>query len=138
MKKVWIYIAGIITGFILTVLISLIITDSSNTNAEGVTMFSQTGDRIDGNLFEVFQVLDTGAALANLTDTNPTRNSNGIIIPPNNLVVVIINDDGKYYYDDEIIKIPCGKCARQVGIYKYTTNMGGYKTVPIVKICDNN
>ena len=48
-------------------------------------------------------------------------------------VVLLINDEGKLYYDDEIIKVPQGQQAKQMGIYQYSTE-SGYKTVPIVKI----
>ena len=55
---------------------------------------------------------------------------------PTDLLVLVTNDDGEYYYDEQIIKIPKGKCMRQVGVYKYRTKMELDKTVPIVKIMD--
>ena len=42
--------------------------------------------------------------------------------------------NGKSYYDDQIIKIPSGKCVKQIGVYKYQTKDGFEKTVPIVDI----
>ena len=47
-----------------------------------------------------------------------------------------INDEGKYYYDHEIVKVPSGKVARQVGIFKYTSGGGLDRTVPVVKFMD--
>lgn len=119
MKKIWIYIAGIFTGIILTILFSMIITHSSGND---VTMFAEVGDYIDGEQFSVIQVIGTDAALAQRKYDS--------------LIVLFVNEEGKYYYDDEIIEVPDEKCIRQVGIYQYTTNLGGYKTIPIVKIFD--
>ena len=45
-----------------------------------------------------------------------------------------MNDNGEYYYDEQIIKVPKGKCMRQVGIYKYQAKSGIEKTVPIVML----
>ena len=44
--------------------------------------------------------------------------------------------EGKYYYDHEIVKVPSGKVARQVGIFKYTSGGGLDRTVPVVKFMD--
>ena len=52
------------------------------------------------------------------------------------LLVLITNDNDEYYYDDQLIKIPKGKCMRQIGVYKYPTRMNMEKTVPIVKLMD--
>lgn len=51
-------------------------------------------------------------------------------------ICLIVNDEGKYYYDDQIIEIPEGKVARQVGIYQYPTRNEDVKTVPIIEILD--
>ena len=45
-------------------------------------------------------------------------------------------DDNVAFYDDQIIKIPAGKCARQIGVYEYTNRADMVVTVPIVKIMD--
>lgn len=132
MKKFWIYFAGIITGFIATVLVSLIIANPSN---DGVTMFPEVGNCINVNQFEVFQVLDSGAALANGREL---KTESDFILSNNDIVVLLVNDEGKYYYDDELIDVSDERCVKQIGIYKYSTKMGTHKTVPIVKIFDNN
>ena len=36
--------------------------------------------------------------------------------------------------EDMIIKVPEGKCAKQIGTFKYSTKAGFDKTVPIVSI----
>ena len=52
----------------------------------------------------------------------------------------LLNDH--HYYDGEIIPNPTGKCAKQVGVYRYQTvgkyddGTPIYRTVPIVSIMD--
>ena len=53
------------------------------------------------------------------------------------ITCLLINKAGKYYYDEEIVKVPKGKVARQVGIYQYPNKEGMIKTVPIIEIRDN-
>ncbi|MDR0510796.1 MAG: hypothetical protein LBH06_06865 [Rikenellaceae bacterium] len=125
--KVLIYIAGVITGVILTILLSLLLVKSSD---NGITMFDEPGDYIEANRFEVFQVIEPGAALAKTEEKSYGISS---FTGP---VVLFVNDNGKFYYDDEIIKIPSGKRARQTGIYKFYSATMGYKTVPIVKVME--
>lgn len=116
MKTLLIYIAGVITGIILTFMASLLITKFTN---NGITMFDKPRNCIETHSFEVFQVIRPGIALAHTENYGP--------------IVLLVNDEGKYYYDDEIVEVPHGKQARQVGIYQYTTH-SGYKTVPVVRI----
>lgn len=40
--------------------------------------------------------------------------------------------EGVYYYDSEVIELPKGYCWRKTGIYKYTSNDGRERTVPVV------
>lgn len=152
MKNLLIYIAGIVTGIVLSILISfLYITNKENPIEEepGITMFDEPGDSIDANLFKVFQVINSKIALAfcvnelltpNVPDKNLqsllnmlSQNLQNVQAVSQGTVVLLINDEGKLYYDDEIIKVPQGQQAKQMGIYQYSTE-SGYKTVPIVKI----
>ena len=50
------------------------------------------------------------------------------------IVVLFLNEEGKSYYDGQDIDIPDGKCAKQIGIFRYEANSGMEKTVPIVRI----
>lgn len=129
MKNFLIYIAGILTGVILTILALFLIAHANNSDTPieekpGITLFDEPGERVEAKKFEVFQVINKGAALANSEENGHFYGGP---------VVLLINDEGKLYYDDEIIKVSKGQNARQVGIYQYSTKMG-YKTVPIVKI----
>ena len=123
MKKVLIFIAGVVTGAILM----LVIGNSSNgeSSNNGMTFFEKEGDCISENNFEVFQVLDSGDALANEIDELSISTG---------LMVLFLCDEGKSYYDDQVIKVPEGKCAKQIGTFKYSTKAGFDKTVPIVSI----
>jgi hypothetical protein len=134
MKKAGVFIIGVITGSVLTILILALIGLSSGGEIgdNGVTMFEEPGDYMGASQFEIFQVLEPGVALANTRDE-----SYETITSFTGPVVLFINDSGKHYYDDEVIEVPRGKRARQVGIYKYSTKIG-YKTVPIVKIFETN
>jgi hypothetical protein len=52
---------------------------------------------------------------------------------PTGLEVVFI-DENDEYYTEQVIKIPSGKCARQIGVYKSDHYLYDDKTLPIVKI----
>ena len=69
MKKVLIFIAGVVTGVVLMFAIAAFISSGDSSNGEssnnGMTFFEKEGDCISENSFEVFQVLDSGDALAN-------------------------------------------------------------------------
>lgn len=107
-------------------MVSYIIASSSDTIAQNritnnITFFDTPEKPLSEKRFRVFQALEQGYALAE------SRYSNQI---------VLFTEDGKYYYDDETIEIPSNKCVRQIGVYKYTTNGGYGKTVPVVSIFD--
>lgn len=133
MKKIWIFLAGMGTGMVLLFVILMVI---AKVNNSGVTTFQEPGEVIEGDAFEVFQVLPSGDALAwgqekYYTDYNGKDNYTS-----NSIIVLLPCNEGKTYYDDQFIKIPKGKCARQIGVYKYTNNMDSEKTVPVVGIYD--
>lgn len=125
MKKLLLFSSGFIAGIIATLLVAILInvTNQPNDGRVGLTMFPEKGDCIKAKgEIEVFQVLEPNMALANTGDIL------------NGIVVLLINHDGKSYYDEQKIKIPAGKCARQVGTYQYTTKNETVKTVPVVVI----
>ncbi|WP_297410447.1 hypothetical protein [uncultured Alistipes sp.] len=133
MKSLWIFIGGFFSGILFLVLVALAVNYSSrNDNGEnGIVLFDEPGEILSTQPFEVFQVLDHGAALAREIDKSYASWN-----ATTELMVLLINDEGKYYYDDQIIEIPKGKCLRQVGVYKYMTKAEFEKTVPIAKIMD--
>lgn len=85
-----------------------------------LTMFEKEGKCITTKQLKVFQSLEN-SALVDFYDDDY-------------VVALLINNENKLYYDNEKINIPKGKCAKQVGIYKYRTKSDNYKTVPVVII----
>lgn len=129
MKKIWIYILGILTGIVVTFLTLMIIAKSSNANLNGMTFFDKPGQIMDDTSFKVIQSLGSNAALANGRNDDTDDIYFG-------LTVLLYNENNETYYDDQIVTVPKGKCFRQVGVYKYQTRMDIGKTVPIVMIMD--
>ena len=124
MKNFIVFILGLISGVILTIGLIMILAIGTNESDKGMTLLEQPGECMSTNSFSVTQVIDENAALAREIDLF------------SDLLVLLVNDEGILYYDNQIISIPEGKCARQVGVYKYTTHSGIEKTVPIVKIME--
>ncbi len=124
MKNFIVFILGLISGGALTIGLIMILAIGANESDKGMTMLEQPGECMSTNSFSVTQVIDENAALAREIDLF------------SDLLVLLVNDEGILYYDNQVISIPEGKCARQVGVYKYTTHSGIEKTVPIVKIME--
>lgn len=131
MKKWFIFGGGVITGIVLTFIVTIIYAANQPENElesdNGMTLFDTPGEIIDEESFDVFQVIEENAALVRGKGISGGELHIGI-------VYLLINDEGKYYYDDEIIKVPNGKIVRQMGVYRYLTKDEFEKTVPIVKI----
>lgn len=126
MKNGLIFLGGVVTGVLLTFLFAFVFSSQKETSVKedsGLTMFEQPGDVITEKSFKVIQALEQGAALADGEKEYMTT-------------FLLINDEGKYYYDHEIVKVPSGKVARQVGIFKYTSGGGLDRTVPVVKFME--
>ena len=128
MKKIFIFIGGVITGAILMIAVFMFVANENSTY-NGITLFEEEGECISENSFKVFQVLDSGEALANEIEQEVFST-----IIPTGLTVLFLNENGQSYYDGQVIKIPSGKCAKQIGIFKYSAKSGMEKTVPIVGI----
>lgn len=126
-KKILIFSAGVVTGAVLMILIALI-ASKGNTADDGITIFETEGDCVSSNSFEVFQVLDSGDALAREFE-------HGMSVATG-VTVLFLNDGNKSFYDDQVIKVPSGRCAKQIGVFKYNTRAGLERTVPIVEIRD--
>jgi len=123
MKKWVIYVLGIITGIILTFVFAFCANLSNNSKIIGLEMFKTPGDYMEYSQFEVFQVVESGYALANADDSF-------------DVTVFIIPDEKQQFYDGQKIVLKNEQCAQRVGTYKYNTKMGIEKTVPAVKIID--
>lgn len=123
MKKWLIYLLGIITGVILTFAISFCVHLSNNSGIIGLELFEGSVEDMPYSQFEVFQVAESGCALARADEDFGT-------------VVFIMPDERQLFYDDQQIVLRNGQRAQRIGTYKYTTNAGLEKTVPAIKIID--
>ena len=128
MKKGLVFFLGMITGCVLTIAALFYVAKVYNASGDsGLTLYEQPVRTINSYSFEVLQVLPNGNALAYTED--PDRR--GSYTSP---VVLLLADESSHYYDEQIVKIPKGKSARQVGTYQYGTNGGMQRTVPAVRI----
>ena len=136
MKKIWVYLLGVLTGIIVTTIAFVIIgaalyakNDPGIRMTNGMSFFETPGDIIEPSSVKVFQALGDGAALAHCKG----KEKYDWYGDP---VVLLYNEDGNPYYDEQIINATQGKCFRQIGIYRYQAKSGMDKTVPIVMLLD--
>lgn len=138
-KSILIFVAGIITGFILTILLALILRPR-NTD-ENLQLFEKPAQEIKANSFRVMQVLPDGSALATVDNSSMLNNSLSSTIDNSVEIGTIVlflnnNNSNTNYYDEQIITRPSGKHFRQIGIYRYITKQEMMKTVPVIAIFD--
>lgn len=144
MKKGLVFILGMIVGALLTIIVVYRLgSDSLNDGTgggsapygdSGISLFSEPGEVMTLKSFKLFQVLSNGTALAESTEK---ANVQYPALDYGDPIVLLLPEDGMAYYDDQVIKVPAGKKARQVGTYRYETKNEFVKTVPIVRILDN-
>lgn len=123
MKKWIIYVLGVITGIILTFAFAFCVNLSNNSGIIGLEMFEEPGDYMEYSQFEVFQVVESGCALAHADESFSS-------------IVFIIPNESQQFYDDQKIVLKNNQCAQHVGTYKYSTKMEIEKTVPAIRIVD--
>ena len=91
-------------------------------------MFDKPGDCVSRKNFEVQEVLESGDAIA-----LEIRETIGGHIFTSDLEVLILAQEGSNFYNKQIVKAPHGKCARQIGNYKYRPyEYGDTKVIPII------
>lgn len=100
---------------------------NSGAGNDGLTLFEQPGESISTKAFKVIQVDNYGNALAMEKSGYGEDTYLG-------MVVLFLAEEGVSYYDDQIIKMPAGMCAKQLGTYRYQTGAGNVKTVPAVAL----
>ncbi len=96
-------------------------------------MFAKPGNCVGGSYFQVEKVMDKHYAIAqeqdyyDYTDTYLSKD----------LIVLFYSPEEHAFYDEQIIKIPKGKCARQLGLYNWKEyEYSDVKVIPIVQIMD--
>ncbi len=119
MKKWLLFGGGVLTGIIVTFMFLYFLGKAPE--YDNVKMFEKPGDKVEVKSFEVFQVLDNGAALVHGEDDGYYSGK----------VYLLIDNEGRYYTDDEIIEVPENKVVRKIGVYRYMS-----KTVSIIEIMD--
>ena len=134
MKKGVYFFLGLLSGVILTLIVSFIIgksienRDDANGADTDVSWFEEPGEIMYLKSFEILQVFPDGYALA-LTSGKAKVQYKFEYGDP---VVLLTPDKGKSYYDDQVITVPQGMCVRQAGTYRYETKDEFIKTVPVV------
>lgn len=129
MPKWLVFFIGAAAGAVVTfgILFIMGLNFQNNGGLIGATFFEQPGKVVNEKSFKVMQALNEHAALAH------GKSRTGSYL--GTLYLLYSNAD-RYFYDDEIITVPSGCEAVQIGVYKYTSNGGLDKTVPIVGIRD--
>lgn len=94
---------------------------------DGITLFGKPGDCVSWKNFEVQEVLESGDAIAREIE----RISSGYVFTSDLEVLILAPEEGSRFYNNQIIKAPKGKCARQIGNYKYE-KYGNTKVIPII------
>ena len=128
LKNILIFIVGMVTMFIIMILLGVAINSSNDTGYPGLTIFEEEGKCTGTRQIKVMQTLESNMALAH-AKTQPNA-----IYDENEILVLLLGDEKASYYDDQKINIPKGKCAKQVGTYQYQSRELGMKTVPAVTI----
>ena len=126
-NRVFLFICGIVIGIILTIT-TIFIINNINSDDNVIMLFETEGPCMNENSFRVFQVYESGDALA-------LANGYRDFLNPMGVVALFLVEDGPYY-DGQIIRAPSSDyCIKQIGIYRYTTKNGTNKTVPVAAIC---
>lgn len=85
-------------------------------------------DCVSRKNFEVQEVLESGDAIA--LEIRETISGH---VLTSDLEVLILAQEGSNFYNKQIVKAPQGKCARQIGNYKYQEyEYGKTKVIPII------
>ena len=119
-----------VTMLAIIIIVVMIFNKSEENVLPGLTLLEQDGECINAKQIKIFQVIAPNVALADaltIPNEKPYRDDNSTF-------VLILGDIKTNFYDDQKIDIPKGKCAKQIGTYKYRTNNGMDKTVPAIEI----
>lgn len=123
MKKGWYFFFGIFTGIVLTIILSVVVTNDKG----NITYYDEPGEILTNRSITVFQTSPNGkTALV-------SHSGNG---GPNDQVFYFYQT-GKAspLYDGQVIMAPVGKVFRIVGVHSYNTNYG-VSTIPVITLVD--
>lgn len=124
-KTILIYLSGLFTGIVLSVaFVFITLWQTTSSQYDKIVIFDKPQQELKEKVFDIFQVLPNGNALAN---SEPRIDSPSI-------VALFLANEKMPYYDAQRITVPSGKRIVQIGIYKYYTDKGIEKTVPVLEI----
>lgn len=124
-KTILIYLSGLFTGIVLSVaFVFITLWQTASSQYDKIVIFDKPQQELKEKVFDVFQVLPNGNALAN---SEPRIDSPSI-------VALFLANEKMPYYDAQRITVLSGKRIVQIGIYKYYTDKGIEKTVPVLEI----
>lgn len=129
-NNIFTFVSGVVVGAFIMLLVGGVVSSNSKEYSDnnGIELFEKEGDCVSENSFKVFQVLDSGDALANEMGQGFEADI------PTGLTVLFLKENGRSYYDDQLIRVPSGKCVKQIGTFRYSTKLDIEKTVPVVRI----
>lgn len=93
---------------------------------DGITYLDKPGECVTDQDLKVGRVLESGNAIAQ----GITSWLNGVALTSGGVDVLLLRKDGDLYYSGQVVKIPKGHCARQVGVYRQSS----FSTYPVVRI----
>lgn len=124
-KTILIYLSGLFTGIVLSVaFVFITLWQTASSQYDKIVIFDKPQQELKEKVFDVFQVLPNGNALAN---SEPRIDSPSI-------VALFLANEKMPFYDAQRITVPSVKRIVQIGIYKYYTDKGIEKTVPVLEI----
>ena len=102
---------------------------SSKPKDDNIKLFATPTDCVSSNDFRINEVIDENYAIAE--EVEYYSGSETYYTKYDGIKVVIKSEEKNKYFDEQIIKMPAGKCMRQIGVYsKYSD------TYPVVKITE--
>lgn len=121
MKKGLVFVLGMLTGAILTIVTAYSLNKFSSTDSS-ITMFSERGKMMEPTTYTIIQTIDSNHGLAV-----------GDILDLLNPVLVLGNEDS-HFYDGLEVKAGANTRFYQVGTYRYMTTDEVWKTVPVITL----
>lgn len=151
MRGCLVFIGGYIAGFVSVLLLIMVmsalttsdtISSYSKRSVEGksttiisevkesnIKLFEAPTDCVSTSDFKIEEVIDEYYAIAEEVEYDTVLEN--YYTRYNGIKVVIKSEEKNKYFDEQIIKMPEGKCMRQIGVYTKYSN-----TYPVVKISE--
>ena len=151
MRGCLVFIGGYIAGFVSVLLLIFVLaalttndrlSSSEEKSVEGkstaiisevkesdIKLFEAPTDCVSTSDFKIKEVLDEYYAIAEEVEYDTVLEN--YYTRYNGIKVVIKSEEQNKYFDEQIIKMPAGKCMRQIGVYTKYSN-----TYPVVKISE--